>query len=55
MLATGRSSTRDIRGVGYIAMELMHKEAKYNGPMHVHDLQRWPPDSKAFQFVVSTV
>ena len=32
-------------------MELMHKEAKYDGHLHVRDVERWPPDTKAFQFV----
>jgi hypothetical protein len=33
--------------VGYVAMELMHKEARYNGPIKVDDVIRWPLDSKA--------
>jgi hypothetical protein len=54
VLVSGRSSTKDIKGVGYIAMELMHKESKYDGPMHIRDPHRWPLDSKPVQFVLMT-
>lgn len=54
MLVSGRSSTKDIKGLGYIALELMHKEPIYDGPMHVRDPHRWPLDSKSVQFVLRT-
>jgi hypothetical protein len=34
-----------------VAMELMNKEARYNGPIGVYDAIRWPPNSKAVQFL----
>ncbi|KIM93124.1 hypothetical protein OIDMADRAFT_184853 [Oidiodendron maius Zn] len=54
VLVSGRSSTKDIKGVGYIALELMHKESKHDGLMHVRDPHRWPLDSKSVQFVLRT-
>jgi hypothetical protein len=42
---------RDIRSVGYIATELMNKEAKYSGPLNIVDPTRWPPSSNAFNFI----
>jgi hypothetical protein len=38
--------------VGYVAMELMDKEAKYDGPIKVRDVRRWPLNCKAAQFVL---
>ncbi len=35
-------------------MELMHKDAKYDGPIKVRDVSRWPLDSKAVQFLLVT-
>lgn len=35
-------------------MELMHKDAEYDGPIKVRDLSRWPLDSKAVQFLLLT-
>jgi hypothetical protein len=32
----------------------MHKESKYDGPMHIRDPHRWPLDSKSVQFVLRT-
>jgi hypothetical protein len=37
-----------------VAMELMHKEARYDGPIKVDDVIRWPLDSKAVQFLAKT-
>ena len=37
-----------------MAMELMHKEAEYDGPIKVRDVGRWPLDSKAVQFLLMT-
>ena len=48
-LVSNRGSIRDIKGVGYVTMELVHKEAIYDGPMNVRHIHRWPP--KAVQFV----
>jgi hypothetical protein len=45
---------KDIKGVGYIELGLMHKESKYDGPMHICDPYRWPLDSKSFQFALRT-
>ncbi|KAH8674846.1 kinase-like domain-containing protein [Tricladium varicosporioides] len=45
------SSIKYIRGIGYVAMELMYKEAMYEGVIGVRDLHRWPPDSKAVNFL----
>ena len=35
-------------------MELINKEAKYDGPMYVRDIRLWPLDSKAVQFLLMT-
>ncbi|OCK90694.1 uncharacterized protein K441DRAFT_239436 [Cenococcum geophilum 1.58] len=35
-------------------MELMHKDAKYDGPIKVRDVSRWPLDSIAVQFLLIT-
>jgi hypothetical protein len=53
-LISSRASTQDITGVGYVTMELMNKEAQYDGSMIVHDVDRWPLDSKAVQFLLMT-
>jgi len=37
-----------------VTMELMHKDAKYDGPIKVRDVSRWPLDSKAVQFLLVT-
>lgn len=44
----------DIKGIGYVTMELMHKEAKYEGHIGVRDYDRWPLDSQAAQFLTVT-
>jgi hypothetical protein len=36
-------------------MKLMNKEAQYDGSMIVHDVDRWPLDSKAVQFLLESV
>ncbi|PVH70500.1 hypothetical protein DL98DRAFT_619281 [Cadophora sp. DSE1049] len=53
-LESKRGPVRDIRGVGYVAMELMHKDAKYEGPIKVRDVSRWPLDSEAVKFLLLT-
>lgn len=35
-------------------MELMHKDAKYDGPIKVRDVNRWPLDSEAVKFLLLT-
>jgi hypothetical protein len=35
-------------------MELMHKDARYDGPIKVRDVSRWPLDSKVVQFLLVT-
>ncbi|KFY68144.1 hypothetical protein V496_01264 [Pseudogymnoascus sp. VKM F-4515 (FW-2607)] len=52
-LNTNRSSIKDIRGVGYVAMELMNKVAVYSGPMNTRDPILWPLDNDASKFVQS--
>jgi hypothetical protein len=37
-----------------VVMELMHKEARYDGPIKVNDAIRWPLDSKAVNFLLMT-
>ncbi|KAH7364007.1 hypothetical protein BKA65DRAFT_490193 [Rhexocercosporidium sp. MPI-PUGE-AT-0058] len=53
-LESKRGSVRDIRGIGYVAMELMQKDAQYDGPIKVRDVSRWPLDSKAVDFLLLT-
>jgi hypothetical protein len=43
-------SLQNIRSVGYITMELMHKTA-YEGSLEVRDVERWPLNSMAAQFL----
>jgi hypothetical protein len=40
--------------VGYIAMELMQKYVKDDGAVGVEDLERWPSDSNAVDFLSRT-
>ncbi len=37
-----------------MTMELMHKDARYDGPIKVRDVSRWPLDSKVVQFLLVT-
>jgi hypothetical protein len=37
-----------------VTMELMDKAAKYDGPIKVRDVSRWPLDSQAVQFLLAT-
>ena len=37
-----------------MAIELIHKDAKYNGPIKVRDVSRWPLNSKIVQFLLVT-
>jgi hypothetical protein len=50
----GRGSVNDISGIGYVTMELMHKDARYDGPITVRDVNRWPLESELVQFLLST-
>jgi hypothetical protein len=38
--------------VGYVTMELVHKDSNYEGPIKPYDIRRWPP--KAVQFLPMT-
>ncbi|KAH8760756.1 kinase-like domain-containing protein [Hyaloscypha finlandica] len=44
----------DVRAVGYIAMELMQKYVKDDGAIGVENLDRWPSDSNAVDFLSRT-
>ncbi|KFY81078.1 hypothetical protein V499_00135 [Pseudogymnoascus sp. VKM F-103] len=52
-LVSNRDSIKDIRGVGYVTMELMSKVAVYTGPMNTRDPILWPLDNDASKFVQS--
>ena len=46
------SQSSSVKGLGYLAMELMQKYVKEN--VGIDDTTRWPIDSKAFDFLSST-
>lgn len=50
---SNRDSIKDIRGVGYVTMELMSKVAVYTRPMNTRDPILWPLDNDASKFVQS--
>ncbi|KFY03093.1 hypothetical protein O988_01706 [Pseudogymnoascus sp. VKM F-3808] len=52
-LVSSRDSIKDIRGVGYVTMELMSKVAIYTGTMNTRDPILWPLDNDASKFVQS--
>ena len=52
--APDRSNPRDVRAVGYIAVELMQKNAKDDGAIGIENLNRWSMDSDAVKFLSMT-
>jgi len=52
LLDSKRGSFVDIKGVGYVTMELMNKTARYDGPIEACDFRRWPRDTKAAKFLL---
>lgn len=48
------SSTRDIKALGYITMELMQKYTNDNGAIGLEDFDRWPSDGNAVDFLAMT-
>ncbi len=44
----------DIKALGYIAIELMQIYPKDDGATRVEDSDRWPSDSKAVHFLMTT-
>jgi hypothetical protein len=53
-LISASSNLPDVRAVGYIAMELMQKYVKDDGAVGVEDLECWPSDSNAVNFLLRT-
>ncbi|OBT39550.1 hypothetical protein VE00_09473 [Pseudogymnoascus sp. WSF 3629] len=53
-MASSGSSSRDIRALGIITMELMQKYAKDDGAIGIDDLERWPSDCNAVGFLSMT-
>ena len=51
-LVLSQGSIRDIRGVGYITIDLVDKDVKYEGPIKVCDTCLW--SNKAVQFLSRT-
>jgi hypothetical protein len=49
------SNLPDVRAIGYIAMELMQKYVKDDGAVKVEDLECWPSDSNAIDFLSRTI
>ena len=45
---------QDIRRLGPIAQELMQGFVREDGILGVHDLERWPVDSRAVNFLSET-
>lgn len=52
--SSGDTNYEDIRALGVVTMELMQKYAKEDGMFGVDDLQRWPSDSDAVEFLLAT-
>ncbi|KAI9769848.1 MAG: hypothetical protein M1840_003842 [Geoglossum simile] len=48
------TSSRDVKALGYITMALMQKYCKNDGPIGVENLDRWPSDSNAVDFLSMT-
>ena len=54
-LAPSRSiGVRDVRALSRIMMELMQKHVKEDGVVGIEDLDRWPSDSAAVDFLSAT-
>ncbi|KFZ20230.1 hypothetical protein V501_00264 [Pseudogymnoascus sp. VKM F-4519 (FW-2642)] len=51
MTPPGRGSSRDMVSLMNIATKLMQKSAYENGAGGAHDMERWPADSKAVDFL----
>ncbi|KAI1382575.1 uncharacterized protein F4822DRAFT_441800 [Hypoxylon trugodes] len=47
-------SKRDIRDLGNVIMELMQGYPKDDGAVGIEDLERWPADSRAVEFLSAT-
>lgn len=45
---------RDVRALSRIMMELMQKHVKEDGVVGIEDLDRWPSDSAAVEFLSAT-
>ncbi len=45
---------KDVRALGKIVMELMQKYAKDDGAIGIENLDRWPEDSAAVEFLSAT-
>jgi hypothetical protein len=37
-----------------VTIELIHKDARYDGPIKVHNVSCWPLNSKVVQFLLVT-
>jgi hypothetical protein len=51
---TSTRTARDIRALGYITMELMQKYPQEDGRIGLENLDRWPSNSKAVDFLSMT-
>ena len=54
-VAPSRSiGVRDVRALSRVMMELMQKHVKEDGVVGIEDLNRWPSDSAAVDFLSAT-
>ena len=54
-VAPSRSmGVRDVRALSRVMMELMQKHVKEDGVVGIEDLDRWPSDSAAVEFLSAT-
>lgn len=51
MALLGRGSSRDMVALMSITMKLMQKSAYENGVGGAHDMERWPANCKAVDFL----
>jgi hypothetical protein len=51
MALPGQASSRDLVSLISITMKLMQKSAYENGAGGAHDMERWPADCKAVDFL----
>ncbi len=54
MARSNNPGVNDVRALGRIMMELMQKHAKEDGRVGIENVDRWPTDSAAFDFVSAT-
>lgn len=53
-LRNSSSYQREMNALAVIMMELMEKDTKESGLVGVNDLERWPSDSEAVEFLSAT-